>query len=54
MSACIYDFVDIKVESPQERVNIEVPSIRHAGHISLPGKNRKAHIQELIEDCREC
>lgn len=53
-STSISDSVDVKLEGPEERVNVEIPSRRHAGHISLPEKNRKALIQELIKDCREC
>lgn len=53
-STSISDSVDVKLEGPEERVNVEIASIRHAGHISLPEKNRKALIQELIKDCREC
>ena len=38
-----------------KRANIEVPSIRHAEHISLSEKkkNGKALIQELIKDTAE-
>lgn len=40
-----------------KRANIEVPSVRHAEHISLSEKkkkkNAKALIQELIKDTAE-